>query len=137
MSAQAALNKDEFAKMKFQHEVEMEEFKAGVQEEAKADIAEAHDDKDIAIAQAQAQAQHYRQHWTKVHVQKSRLQLKLKATADHFATQASNMKTRIRNKKDVKGLLTELQVLVTSSERDRNRSEIQQTKLDSAIANMS
>ena len=134
MSAQAALHKAELAKMEFQHEVEMEEFKASVQEKAKAAIADAHNDKQDAIAKAQAQAQHYRQHWTKAHVQKSRLQLKLNKTVEHFETKASGVKSR--NKKDVKGLLAELQVLVTSSACDRSRSQIQQAKLNSAISKM-
>jgi hypothetical protein len=49
-----------------------------VQQQADAAIKDAYNDKDDGIAKAKAQAQQYRQHWTKAHIQKSRLQLQLK-----------------------------------------------------------
>ena len=64
LSAQTALHTDELAKMEFQQEMEMGEFKANVQQEAKAAITDAHNDKEDAVAKAQAQAQHYRQLFT-------------------------------------------------------------------------
>ena len=133
MAAQAAQHKDEVSKIEFEHSIEMEqmgETNAKLTQAMNATIK----GKEHAIAKAQAQAKQYRQHWTKAHVQKSRLQVKLKSTVERFETQASGAKSR--NRKDVTGLLAELQVLVTSSESDRSRSEIQQSKLNSAISKM-
>ena len=134
MTAQHISHEGKLAEVAFQQDVEMQEFKASVQQQADAAIKDAYNDKDDGIAKAKAQAQQYRQHWTKAHIQKSRLQLKLKGTVEHFETKATNVKTR--NKKDVNGLLTELQVLVKSSECDRDRSNAQQSKLNAAISGM-
>ena len=134
LSAQADEHKCATAQMQFEHSAEMDDLKGSVQRAANAAIAEAHTDKEEGIAKAQLQVKKYRQNWTKAHVQKSRLQTKLHKTVEQFEMKAAAVKGR--NRKDVKGLLTELQVLVSSSEGDRKRSDALQAKLNTAIHQM-
>ena len=80
VSAQATQHETEIAQMRFEHSIEMVQTKANFQQAVDSIIK----DKEDAIVKAKASAQAYRQNWTKVHIQKSRLHTKLQGTVDDF-----------------------------------------------------
>ena len=85
VAAQAAQHKAEIAQMRFEHSIEMEQTKANFQQAADSIIKDKEDD----IIKAKASTQAYRQNWTKVHIQKSRLRTKLQGTVDDFEAKSS------------------------------------------------